>query len=484
MAGKQDKPDKHGKHDKPAQGEKAERRNDGRHADTHEANGHAGASLEQPLRAVQQPGQRYDGPVAVVGARLIDGTGAEPVDDGVLVLEGERIAAIGRRDDVRIPRGATVIEANGMAVMPGLIDCHVHLAGQWGYDLARSLMTAPSLSLLYAVPNARATVEAGVTTVRDAGGTPAGVKVAVERGLFAGPRLLVAVSILSQTGGHGDSFMPCCIDMRQALPADMPHGVVDGQDQMRRKVREILRAGADWIKLCTSGGVLSPADSPEAAQFSVEEIAVAVYEATAQGKRCMAHAQSNRGIKNALEAGISSIEHGIYLDDEAVEMMVDRGVYLVPTLVAPQDVIEQAEARPGLLPPYVVEKAQQVINTHRESFRRAVDAGVKVAMGTDSGVGPHGGNARELSLMMEHGGMTAMQAIVASTRSAAELLRLDDQLGTLAVGKLADVLVVNGDPLADIRVLEDKQNLALVLKGGVAIREQLSAAKRPVPVTA
>lgn len=484
MAGKQDKADKHQKHDKPGKAEKAERRNDGRHAHAYEANGHAGAAVALPVMPVQQSGRRYDGPVALVGARLIDGTGAEPIDDSVLVFEGERIVAVGRRDDVQLPRGATVIEAGSMTVMPGLIDCHVHLAGQWGYDLLRRLMTPPSLSLLYAVPNARATVEAGITTVRDAGGTPAGVKLAVERGLFAGPRMLVAVSFLSQTGGHGDSFMPCCLDMGQQLPPDMPYGVVDGQDEMRHKVREILRADADWIKLCTSGGVLSPADSPESAQFTVDEIAVAVYEAAAQGKRCMAHAQSNRGIKNALEAGIASIEHGIYLDDEAIQMMVDRGVYLVPTLVAPQDVIELAEARPGLLPPYAVEKARQVIETHRESFRRAVEAGVKVAMGTDSGVGPHGGNARELHLMVEHGGMTAMQAIVASTRSAAELLRLDDQLGTLATGKLADMLVVNGDPLADIRVLEDIQNLSLVLKGGVAIREQLSAAKRPEPVTA
>lgn len=484
MAGKQDRADKHEKRNKPAKAEKAEKRNDDRHTHTHEANGHAEASLEQLVVATQQPGRSYEGQVALVGARVIDGTGADPIDNGVLIFEGERIVAVGRRDAVQVPRGATVIEADGMTVMPGLIDCHVHLVGQWGYDLARRLLTPPSLSLLYAVPNARATVEAGITTVRDAGGTPAGVKVAVERGLFAGPRMLVAVSVLSQTGGHGDSLMPCCIDMKQSLPADVPHGVVDGQDQMRHKVREILRADADWIKLCTSGGVLSPADSPESAQFTVDEIAVAVYEAAAQGKRCMAHAQSNRGIKNALEAGVASIEHGIYLDDEAIQMMVERGVYLVPTLVAPQDVIDLAEARPGLLPPYAVEKAQQVIKAHHESFRRAVEAGVKVAMGTDSGVGPHGSNARELRLMVEYGGMTAMQAIVASTRSAAGLLRLDEQIGTLAKGKLADVLVVNGDPLADIRVVEDKQNLSLVLKGGVAIREQLSVAKRPVAVTA
>jgi len=238
---------------------------------------------------------------------------------------------------------------------------------------------------------------------------------------------------------------------------------------MRHKVREVLRSGADWIKLCTSGGVLSPADSPQSAQFSVEEIAVAVYEAAAQEKHCMAHAQSTRGIKNALQAGISSIEHGIYLDDECIQMMLDRGVYLVPTLVAPQDVIEMAKANPGKLPAYAVQKAEDVMTSHRESFRRAVEAGVKVAMGTDSGVGPHGGNARELGLMVEHGDMSPMEAIVASTSTAADLLGLNDMLGTLAVGKAADLLLVDGDPLADIHVLEDAENLALILKGGQPI---------------
>ena len=368
-------------------------------------------------------------------------------------------------------------------MLPGLIDCHVHFTGQWGYDLLRSLMTPPSLSVLYGVPNARATLEAGVTTVRDAGGSPAALKIAIERGLFPGPRMLVAVSFLSQTGGHGDSMMPCCIDLGDNLPPDVPAGVVDGPEEMRHAVREILRAGADWIKLCTSGGVLSSADSPHHAQFTVEEIAVAVYEAATQGKRCMAHAQSNRGIKNALEAGIASIEHGIYLDDEAIEMMLKNDVYLVPTLVAPQDVIDLAAAKPGLLPDYAVNKAREVMVTHRASFRRAVEAGVKIAMGTDTGVGPHGGNARELGLMVENG-MTPMQAIVASTRNAAALLHLDDRLGTLAPGMLADLLLVDGDPLGDVRVLEDADRLALVLKGGAIASGQLEAAPRPIPVTA
>jgi imidazolonepropionase-like amidohydrolase len=438
----------------------------------------------QPYPGLIGSGTAWEGPVAIVGARLIDGSGADPIDDATLVFEGERIAALGSRGQISIPRDATVIEAQGRTLVPGLIDCHVHVMGQWGYDLLRRLVTPPSLALLYAVPNVRATLEAGITTVRDAGGAPAGVKLAVERGLFPGPRMLCAVSVLSQTGGHGDSFMPCCVDLRSPMgpgPTDVPHAVVDGIEPMRHKVREILRAGADWIKLCTSGGVLSPADSPESAQFTVDEIAVAVYEARAQGKRCMAHAQSNRGIKNAIEAGIASIEHGIYLDDEAIAMMLERGVYLVPTLVAPQDVIALAEARPGLLPAYAVEKAREVIEAHRQSFRRAVAAGVKIAMGTDTGVGPHGGNARELALMVEHG-MTPMQAIVASTRSAAELLRLDDRLGTLAPGKLADLLLLDGDPLADIRVLADHEKLALVVKGGAAVRGALVGAKRAVTV--
>lgn len=258
---------------------------------------------------------------------------------------------------------------------------------------------------------------------------------------------------------------------------DMPHNVVDGVDAMRHKVREVLRAGADWIKLCASGGVLSASDSPESAQFTVDEIRVAVEEAAAQGKRCMAHAQSNQGIKNAINAGVASIEHGIYLDDEAIAMMLERGVYLVPTLVAPQDVVGAAEANPGKLPDYAIEKAKQVIEAHRRSFRMAVEAGVKIAMGTDTGVGPHGGNARELELMARFGGMSAMQAITASTRTAAELLRLDSQTGALAAGQLADILVVDGDPLADLGALAQPEKIALVVKSGAAARNRLSDAR-------
>lgn len=434
---------------------------------------------ETPYRGMTGSGARWDGPVVVRGLRLITGTGSDPVYDDAIVIEGERIVALGPERQITIPHGATTIDASGRTALPGLIDCHVHFNGRWGYDVLDMLQTSPSLGLLYAVPNARATLEAGITTVRDAGLAPAGVRLAIERGFFPGPRMLAAITILSQTGGHGDGTMPCCADFSnivagKAVPRDVPLNLVDGVEAMRHKVREVLRAGADWIKLCTSGGVLSANDSPESAQFTVEEIAVAVYEAAAQGKRCMAHAQSNRGIKNAVEAGVASIEHGIYLDDEAIAMMIERGVYLVPTLVAPQDVVDAAEANPGKLPSYAVEKAKQVIEAHRRSFRMAVEAGVKIAMGTDSGVGPHGGNARELDLMARYGGMTPMQAIIASTRTAAELLGLAAETGTLAVGKRADIVVVEGDPLADLGVLAQPENIAMVIKGGAVARDRIS----------
>jgi imidazolonepropionase-like amidohydrolase len=435
-----------------------------------------------PYHGLTGSGARWDSPVVIRGARIITGSGAEPIEHGALVFEGERIVTVGRESELQSPHGAHTIDADGMTLMPGLIDCHVHLNSRWGYDVLDLLQTSPSLGLLYTVPNARATLDAGVTTVRDAGLSPAGARQAIERGFFPGPRMLTAITILSQTGGHGDNFMPCCADLSgmvagKAIMSDIPHNVVDGVDAMRHKVREVLRAGADWIKLCTSGGVLSANDAPESAQFTVDEIRVAVEEAAAQGKRCMAHAQSNQGIKNAIVAGVASIEHGIYLDDEAIAMMLERGVYLVPTLIAPQDVVDAAETNPGMLPAYAIEKATRVIEAHRRSFRMAVEAGVKVAMGTDTGVGPHGGNARELDLMARYGGMSAMQAIVASTRVAAELLRLDEQTGTLAAGKLADLLVVDGDPLADLGILAQPDRLALVVKAGAAARDRLTAAR-------
>jgi len=407
--------------------------------------------------------------LAITNGTIIDGRGGEPMR-GTLVIEGERITGLGRQGEVAIPRDATVIDAMGGSILPGLIDCHVHFMLEYP-DIMRGLITQPSLRLLQAIPRMRATLEAGFTTVRDAAGSPAGLKIAVERGIVSGPRMQIAVSMISQTGGHGDGFFPCCVDIGffGMRFYDVPSGVSDGIDEVRKATRKILRAGADWIKLATTGGVLSTSDAPTSSQLTVEEIATAVYEAAAQEKRCMAHAQGSQGIKNALLGGVASIEHGVYLNDELIDIMLERDTYLVPTLVAPLAVVEFATEHPDILPPMMAAKATDVIEAHRQSFRRAVEAGVKVAMGTDAGVGKHGENGRELVLMVENG-MTPMQAIVASTANAARLMHLDEHVGTLEVGKLADVVIVDGDIVGDIRKIADPTNVKLVLKGGRAAK--------------
>ena len=413
--------------------------------------------------------------LAITNGTVIDGRGNDPLANATLLIEGERITALGHRNQVPIPRDATVIDAAGGSILPGLIDTHVHFLIEYP-DILRGLLTPPSLHLLQAIPRMKATLDAGVTTVRDAAGSPAGLKMAVERGIIAGPRMQVAITILSQTGGHGDHYYPCCsnIDLFGHF-YDIPESVVDGIEEVRKRTREILRAGADWIKLATTGGVLSPADLPTSSQFTIEEIATAVYEAAAQGKRCMAHAQGTQGIKNALLAGVASIEHGVYLTDELIDLMLKKDVYLVPTLIAPLEVVKFSQAHPELLPPVMAAKALSVADDHQRSFRRAVEAGVKIAMGTDSGVGRHGNNGQELVLMVEHG-MTPMQSIVASTSSAAQLLHLDQSLGTLEAGKLADIIIVDANPLTDITKLADPANVKLVLKGGQAAKNTLNVA--------
>src|SRR6266576_4897759 len=299
--------------------------------------------------------------LAITNGAIIDGRGGDPLV-GSLLVENEHIIALGRKDQVAIPRDAIVIDAIGGSILPGLIDCHVHFMLEYP-DIMRGLTTQPSLRLLQGIPRMRTTLEAGITTVRDAGGTPAGLKIAVERGIIVGPRMQGAVSLISQTGGHGDGFFPCCVDIGLfgIRFYDVPDGVADGIEEVRKTTREILRAGADWIKLATTGGVLSVSDTPTSSQLTVEEIATAVYEAAAQEKRCMAHAQGSQGIKNALLGGVASIEHGIYLDDEAINLMREQGAYLVPTLVAPIWVAEFTAEHPDILPPAMAAKANEVI---------------------------------------------------------------------------------------------------------------------------
>jgi imidazolonepropionase-like amidohydrolase len=284
----------------------------------------------------------------------------------------------------------------------------------------------------------------------------------------------ISVSALSQTGGHGDQTMPSGVNTRMFGDADAerPHTVVDGPDEVRLAVRKLLRAGADFIKLCSTGGVLSPADEPAHTQFTPEEIAIMVYEARAQGKTCMAHAQGTQGIKNAVLAGVESIEHGIYVDDEVIGEMKKRGTFLVPTLVAPVWVLRHAERMPGSVLPQSVRKTHEVMADHKRNIGNAIAAGVRIAMGTDSGVGHHGSNAEELQLMVECG-MSPMDAIVASTKTASECIHMQSDVGTLEEGKFADLLIIDGDPLDDIGILQNKARIPLVMQGGRIHRNEL-----------
>lgn len=392
------------------------------------------------------------------GARVFDGTGADPAGGDVTVENGRIVGVASGLD------GDEAVDLTGRTILPGLFDCHVHVTVS-DVDLWSEVQRPFSRQFYEAGRNLLATLRTGITSIRDAGGADLGIKEAVNDGLLPGPRMQISLIMLSQTGGHGDDWYPsgALVPFMIEHPG-RPSGIVDGPDEVRRKVRELVRMGADVIKVATSGGVLSPRDDPRHAHFRPIELETIVEEATAAGIFVMAHAQGADGIKNAVRAGIRSIDHGIYLDDEAVELMKAKGTWFVPTLVAPQGVIDAAEA--GVpLPPVIVDKARAVIEIHRAAFRHAVEAGVRIAMGTDSGVTPHGRNLRELTLMVA-GGMSPAAALEATTRSAAQLLGVEADLGTIEEGKLADLVVVTGDPY-DVATLPDR--IESVWKAGVRV---------------
>ena len=377
--------------------------------------------------------------VLLQGGQVFDGTGSAPAQADVVVADGT-IVDVGPGLD-----GDVVVDVTGMTVLPGFFDCHVHVTAS-GVDVLDRLNRPFSYQFYAAARNLEATLATGVTTVRDAGGADLGIAQAVADGLVAGPRLLLAVNIIGQTGGHTDGWFPSGFDLPLSLPhPGRPAAIADGVDELRKVVRSLVRAGADVIKICTTGGVLSPRDAPTHTQFSPGEIDVVVAEAAAAGLVVMAHAQGTAGIKNAVRAGVRSIEHGIYLDEEAIELMLAHETWLVPTLAAPRAVLAAAAAGANL-PPTVVAKAREVVEVHVESIRAAVAAGVRVAMGTDSGVGPHGHNLDELPLM-QNCGMSPEQVLVSTTSGAARLCGLQDHTGRVAPGLAADLVVLEGDAL-------------------------------------
>lgn len=407
----------------------------------------------------------------IFNGTLIDGNGGNPVKNTDVVIQDNRIVQVGT--NAAPPADAqnvTKIDAQGGYIMPGMIDTHVHL--MINLRSSEQMLNTPfSFGFYESVQNMQQTLDAGITTVRDAGGADLGLKQAVESGVVPGPRVQISISVLSITGGHTDFRRNSGIVVNLLpLHPGVPSGICDGVEEVRKKVREVLRAGAEIIKICSTGGVMSPTDHPEFIQFSPEELDVIVQEAAyRRGVKVMAHAQGLEGIKNAVRAGIHSIEHGVYLDDEVIDMMLEKGTFLVPTLLAPVAVMEIAQAT-GNMPDYAINKAREVVEIHTESISKAYKAGVNIAMGTDAGVMPHGTNLRELGLMCQIG-MSPMDAIVNTTKVAAECLGWQDKIGTIEIGKLADVIIAKEDPIKNIRSLENNDNIVLVMKDGAIMKD-------------
>jgi imidazolonepropionase-like amidohydrolase len=408
------------------------------------------------------------------GGTLIDGTGAGPVAGATVVVRDQRIEAVTSRAGGDWPSDAEIIDVPGMTILPGLIDCHDHLA-MHGYDLARrwGIDEPQSTRVLRTAKVLQDTLAAGYTAVRDAAGLDTGFKRAIDEGLITGPRLVVSLCVVSPIGGIGDRLSPsgfsCCVPNDPLLP----DGVVNSLADVRPVVRRIVRAGADVIKCATTGGASSrPGHGPLDGAFNLDEMQALTEEAHALDRRVMCHALGGRGMRIAIEAGVDSIEHGCYLDEEPelLDMMAQRGIFFVPTFAVYE------YHRKSVLP-HVRERAHHLQEHHATSLRRAFAAGVKIAAGTDAGGHGHPSNAMEIECLVK-AGLTPLQALRAATGWAAECLGLERDIGTVEKGKLADLVVVAGDPLSDVSLLQDPERIALVLKGGEVAANRLAKTPR------
>lgn len=415
---------------------------------------------------------------AIVGGTLIDGTGADPIRNGVVVIENGVIVAAGPEQAVRVPAGSEKLDAAGRTVLPGFIDTHVHGTYR-ARDMRQHLLNTPTYNVFKSIEVLRETIACGITTARDMGGADAGFREAIDEGLIDGPRLLISLGMISQTGGHGDYWLPA--GMRIQKRAWLPHMVADGVDEMRRLVREILMRGADFIKICATGGITSVTDSWDEPQYTQEELKTAVAEAAAKNKKVAVHAEGLAGIKNTVACGVHSLEHGWFMDEECADQMVKSGIWWVPTLALVPLSIEHRKKNKDWASHQLGQedvKDAQIYSLMQDQipiWKEAVRRGVKVAMGTDQS---HrllvGENMAELRFMVDWLGMPPMDVIVASTTRAAECIERPN-LGALRKGCLADVLVLDGDPLDDIRLLEERDRLHLVMKQGRAFTNRLNS---------
>jgi len=404
------------------------------------------------------PGARR---VAVRAAHLVDPASGQRTDDVVVLVDGERVTQVGSR--LAIPAGTETIDLGRDTILPGLIDVHTHLTQQSEEYYTDTFRRSPIDAAVRAPAHARSTLEAGFTTVRDVGAAEfidVALRNAINDGSVPGPRMAVATLALSATGGHGDlnGFSPY-------LRFEGFSGIADGADELRKKVRENVKRGADWIKVLAGAGVLSEEESAGAPQYSQEELNAVVVEAAMWGRKVAAHAHGAEAIKRAARAGVASVEHGGLVDEEGVRIMKERGTYLVPDIITDEYILEHGVELQ--LPPKMIEKERSLRGQQDVNWSRAFKAGVKFAFGTDAGVYPHGQNARQFAMLVKHVGLSSIDAIRMATTNAAELMAWSDRVGRVAPGFYADLIAVSGDPLADVSELE---RVRWVMKGGVVVR--------------
>lgn len=391
---------------------------------------------------------------------MLDLKSGHVLDNVTIVIDGDKITSVGQS----VAGNATVINLPNATLLPGLIDAHTHLTGEPNFGYQELGISTPMEALIGA-KNARVTLDAGFTTVRNVGAggfTDVALRDAIEQGLVPGPRMLVSGPALGITGGHCDNNL---------LPYEFHHqadGVADGVEGVQHKVREVIKYGADLIKICATGGVLSKGDDPRASQYSLEEMKAIVADAHRLGRKVAAHAHGAQGILWASEAGVDSIEHGSYIDDAAISMLKSKGTYLVPTLYLTQWLSENM-TKIGM-PEMYAAKERAIIPIVRQNLKKAFEAGVKVAFGTDAAVYPHGLNAHEFAVYVQLG-MSPLQAIQTATVNAADLLGWSDRVGSIDTGKFADIIAVNGDPTKDVTLL---QSPVFVMKGGVVYKQATS----------
>ena len=405
----------------------------------------------------------------ILVGRLFAATNDRVRENQVIVIEGERIKAVGSAATVKIPSGASVIDLSNATVLPGLIDCHTHLGARADrYDEIYDFKSSPFDSAFSGVVNARKTLQAGFTSVRDVGSLPflaVDLRNAINEGYVPGPRIVASGPGISITGGHGDLNNYSPQTRVTMFPDERDYGIADGADQIRHTIRAQVKYGVDVIKILATGGVLSKGDKPGAPQYTLEELKVAAETAHMAGRKIAAHAHGTEGIKNAILAGIDSIEHASLVDDEGIRLAKEHGTYFVMDIYNDDYILN--EAPKFGLSQEKIDKERGIGRLQRENFEKAFKAGVKMAFGTDAGVYPHGDNAKQFSYMVKYG-MTPAQAILSATLNAADLIGRSQELGTIEAGKYADIIAVEGDPLADVSALE---RISFVMKGGAVFKD-------------